>query len=401
MRVRQFELRLLAGFLAILWASGAGLVLIAYRPGGPVDLLVGAAAFLPLTVAVAAVLWPPMVRSNKGSAGVFWLGLVAALLLIPSIAGVGAQIMQGGTEPLLPSFEVTYPWIVALVATSLFAGIGVSRQVVAEAGIGKRRLTLAIAFAIVATTGIGGVFAGVSLADDAALSNRPLANSRFGPTISQIGASASEAAAPIECGAALTVAQSAHLDLDLSATVDSQGVGTGTLSGDRSGKNISWSAQVVRSDLFGQYGGIRIGTDAWQMAPDTGWQSVSAPALDGQMIDISVLANALSTDNRDTAEDHGLEYVEGARARHCRVSIDGDTFGASFPQASWLLGDASLSTWRGELDYWIFMDGEVGMVSGTVNGTAQGILPHGLLATVRAKLTAVDRDLPVTISPPH
>ena len=41
------------------------------------------------------------------------------------------------------------------------------------------------------------------------------------------------------------------------------------------------------------------------------------------------------------------------------------------------------------------------MVSGTVNGDAQGILPHGLLATVRVKMTAVDRDVAVSISPPQ
>ena len=109
----------------------------------------------------------------------------------------------------------------------------------------------------------------------------------------------------------------------------------------------------------------------------------------------------LSLGNRATAEDHGLEYVEGARARHCRAAIDGTTFGISFPQVWWLVGDASLATWRGEIDFWIFGDGEVGMVSGTVNGDAQGILAHGLLATVWVKMTAVDRDATVSISPPR
>jgi hypothetical protein len=93
--------------------------------------------------------------------------------------------------------------------------------------------------------------------------------------------------------------------------------------------------------------------------------------------------------------------VDGARARHCRLAVDGRTFEASFPQVSWLLGSASLNSWRGELDFWVFMDNEVGMVSGSVNGDAQGILPHGLLATVRVKLTAVDRDTPITILQPR
>ncbi|MGZ6273598.1 MAG: hypothetical protein ACXWM8_04845, partial [Candidatus Limnocylindrales bacterium] len=111
MRVRQFELRLLAVALTILWAAGGGVVLIAYRPGGPFDLLVGIAASLPLLVSVAAIVWPPLVRSDGGSAGVFWLGLVAGLLLLPSIAAVIGQVVEGGTQALVPSLEVVYPWV--------------------------------------------------------------------------------------------------------------------------------------------------------------------------------------------------------------------------------------------------------------------------------------------------
>jgi hypothetical protein len=82
------------------------------------------------------------------------------------------------------------------------------------------------------------------------------------------------------------------------------------------------------------------------------------------------------------------------------VANDGSTFEASFPQVAWLVGDASLATWRGEIDYWVFGDGEIGMITGSVNGDAQEILPHGLQATVQIKLTATDRGQPVTISPP-
>jgi len=398
-RVRQFELRLLAVALTVLWAAGGGIVLVAYRPGGPVDLLVGVAALLPLFVSVASVVWPPLVRSDRGSAGVFWLGLLAGLLLLPSIAGIAAQVIQGGTEPLMPSFEATYSWAVALLATSLFAGLGISRQLVSEAGIGRRRLTVAVGFAIVATSLIGGAFAGVSAADNAALDNMPAANSRFAPADGR-SATGSGLALPATCTGVLASPGSAHLDLDLSASVDSSSVGTVSLSGSRSGSDISWTAQVVRSDLFGQYGTVRIGSQAWGMTPDSAWASEEPAAVDKQTIDLTVLVNALSSDNRATAEDWGLEYVEGARARHCRVAVDGAMFAASFPQVSWLVGAAPLTTWRGELDFWVFADNEVGMVSGSVNGDAEAILPHGLLATVRVKLTVTDRDLPVTIAPP-
>jgi hypothetical protein len=400
-RVRQFELRLLAVGLTVLWAVGGGIVLIAYRPGGPVDLLVGVAASLPLLVSVASVVWPPLVRSNRGSAGVFWLGLLAGLLLVPSIAGVAAQVMQGGTEPLLPSFEATYSWAVALLATSLFAGLGISRQVIAEAGIGRRRLSAAVGFAVVATSLIGGTFAGVSGADNAALGNMPAPNSRFAPAVVGPDASGPALSVPANCRSSIASPVTAHLDLDLSANVDSSAVGTVSLSGNRSGSDVSWSAQVVRSDLFGQYSTVRVGSRAWTLSPEGSWQIVNPATVDAQTIDLVVLTNSLRTENRATAEDWGLEYVEGARARHCRVAVDGATFAASFPQVAWLVGTASLQTWRGELDFWVFADNEVGMVAGSVNGDAEAILPHGLLATVRVKMTATERNLPLTISPPR
>lgn len=399
MRVREFELRLLAVALTVLWAAGGGIVLIAYRPGGPVDLLVGVAASSPLLVSVAAIIWPPLVRSDRGSAGVFWLGLIAGLLLLPSIAAVAGQVVQGGTEPLIPSLEVLYPWAIALLATCLFAGLGISRQLVPGIGIGRRRLAAAVAFTVVASTIIGGGFAGVSLADNAALANMPAAHSKFGPTNLKPDASG-EVTLP-SCTGIIVASGTANLEFDLSASVDSRAVGTVSLSGSRSRSDVSWTARVVRSDLFGQYGAVRIGSSAWALSPTTGWTSVSPGTIDGQMLDATVLAGALSLTNRATAENHGLEYVEGARARRCRVAVDGQTFAASFPQVAWLVGSATPSTWRGEIDFWVFLDGEVGLVTGSVNGDAQGILPHGLQATIWVRMTATDRDTPVSISPPR
>ena len=407
MRVRQFELRLLAVALTVLWAAGGGIVLTAYRPGGPVDLLVGVAASLPLLLSVASVVWPPLVRSDRGSAGVFWLGLLAGLLLMPSIAGVAGQVVQGGTEPLLPSLELIYPWALALFATALFAGLGISRQIISEVGFGKRRLAASLAFAVVSTSVIGAAFAGVSLADDAALRDLPAAHSRFGPTKPVVPVTGSDsgstalAQTPPECNRALASASTARLDFELSASVDSRAVGTVSLTGSRSGSDVSWTAQVVRSDLFGQYGAVRIGSAAWALSPTTGWTSVAPGTIDGQLLDATVVEGALSLTNRATAENHGLEYVEGARARHCRVAVDGLTFAASFPQVAWLVGSATPATWRGEIDFWVFLDGEVGLATGTVNGDAQGILPHGLQATIWVRMTATDRDAPVSISPPR
>jgi len=392
-RVRLFELRLLALALTVLWAAGGGIVLIAYRPGGPLDMLVGVTASLPLLVSVAPIVWPPLVRSDRGSAGVFWLGLVAGLLLIPSIASVAVQAEGHQSVALLPSAEVVYPWAIALLATSLFAGLGISRQLIAETGIGKRRLAASLAFALVTTTVIGGIFAGVSMADDAALRDNPAVHSRFGPTDASL--------TPPICGDPLKETPTAQLDLAVQGNVDSRSIGSVDLTGSRSGRDVSWTARVVRSDLFGQYGAVRTAGSAWWLEPGSGWKSVTPSSLDGELIDDTVRTQALSAGNRATAEDRGLEYVEGARARRCRVAIDGKTFAASFPQVKWLVGDASLETWRGQLDFWVFGDGEVGMVTGSLNGNAQAILTHGLMASVEIRLTATDRGDPVSITPPR
>ena len=392
MRVRVFELRLLAVALSVLWAAGGIVALIAYRPGGPVDLLVGLAALLPLPVSVASTVWPPLVRGDRASAGVFWLGLGAGLLLIPSIGGIASQVVAGGTELLLPSPEVVYPWVLALLATSLFTGLGLTRSVLPKLGGGRRRLAASIAFALVTTTGIGAIFAGVSLADDAALRNRPEVHSRFGPTSPNL--------TPPDCNKALVQAATSRVDLEVWGDVDGRGVGRVDLTGTRSGSDISWTAQVEQNDLFGHYGLIRLGSSAWSQAKGSRWSSVPLNTTQDDLLDATVFDVALSPGNRATAEDRGFDNVEGARARHCAVAIDGPTFALSFPQVVWLTGNANLETWRGQIEFWVFGDGEVGKVIGRVNGSAQEILPHGLLATMQVSLTATDRDTPVSIAPP-
>jgi hypothetical protein len=391
-RVRLFELRLLAAALTVLWTLGGFIVLIAYRPGGPWDVLVGASALLPLLVSVAGFVWPPLVSSGRGSAGVFWLGLLAGLLLVPCIAAVTGEVLARRTTPLLPSAEVVYPWVLALLATALFAGLGIGRELVAETGFGRRRLTISVGFALATSLAIGTVFAGVSLANYAALRDKPAAQSRFGPT--------DPALSPPSCGEAVSAGATAGLDLRIDGNVDGHSIGSVDLQGVRSGTDVSWTAWTYSRDELVQRGAIRIGDSAWELAPGRGWQAVDAASLDGELIDATVLGQALTAGNRATAEDRGLEYVEGARARHCRLATDGDTFEAAFPQAVWLTGGASMETWRGKLDFWVFGDGQIGRVEATVNGLGEAIVPNGVQATVNATLTATDRGRPVSIDRP-
>ena len=91
-------------------------------------MLVGIAAAGPILIAIAAVAWPPVARGDRAFAAIAWLALVAMLLLVPSIAGLVTQLVGRGPQTLLPSFEAAYPWLVALFATALFAGLGLARR---------------------------------------------------------------------------------------------------------------------------------------------------------------------------------------------------------------------------------------------------------------------------------
>ena len=103
MRVRMFGLRLLAAVLTGLWTFAAAIVLLGYRPGGPIDGLVGLAALLPIAVSLLGLLWPPAARGDRAFAAMAWLGLGAVLLLMPSIGLVLTQL-AGPWHPDAPAF---------------------------------------------------------------------------------------------------------------------------------------------------------------------------------------------------------------------------------------------------------------------------------------------------------
>ena len=91
-------------------------------------------------------------------------------------------------------------------------------------------------------------------------------------------------------------------------------------------------------------------------------------------VDLQALETALTDGNRAAAEVHGVDVIEGARARHCRIAIDGPTFRSAFPQVELARRRRRhLDRWRGELDYWVFLDGQLGRVVGSVNGDAGAI----------------------------
>jgi hypothetical protein len=117
-------------------------------------------------------------------------------------------------------------------------------------------------------------------------------------------------------------------------------------------------------------------------------------------LDLTAFRAALSPEARVAAQSGGVGVIEGARARQCSILVDGPTFRAAFPQISWLVGDTDLAHWRGQLDFWVFLDGQVGRIAGSVNGDAADIQTGALQATISVDLSATDRGRAVGLTPP-
>jgi hypothetical protein len=391
-RVRRFELRLIAVALVVCWSVAAGLVLLAYRPGGPFDLVVGLTAMTPIAIAAAGVIWPPVARGNNAFPAMVGLGVFALLCLVPSITGVITQLLAYGSRTLLPSFEAAYPWLIALLATSLFSGFGIARRMQGGLALRRHRFLGGAAIAVIITILSGVLFASVAGANDMALRDTPRSASRFGPTTGT--------AQPPHCDEPLATSPSARLDLHMTGTVDLRPIGSIDLAGRRVDDDFRWLAYVATNRQLGQYGSASVGDRAWTTAPQSGWRSVLPGYVAADTIDLQALGAALTPELRATAEDRGVEVIEDARARRCRIAIDGRIFSDAFPQAAWLVGDADLHRWRGQLDYWVFTDGQVGQLAGSVNGEAHQIVPDALLGTIEMRLTATERGRDTFIYPP-
>jgi hypothetical protein len=117
-------------------------------------------------------------------------------------------------------------------------------------------------------------------------------------------------------------------------------------------------------------------------------------------LDRTILLVALTPGNRAVAEDRGISYIEGARARHCRIAADGTMIRNALPEVEMLVGNTDLARWRGDLDYWVFADGQLGQVDGRISGPALDLAKDALVASLRFRITAVDRGLPITVLPP-
>jgi hypothetical protein len=396
MRVRRLGLRLIGLTLVCAWGLAAALVLLAYRPGGPFDLLVGITVLLPMGIAIIGVVWPPLARREVTHALIVALGVASLLVLLPSIGGVLNQLQAFGSQTLLPSLEAAYPWLLALVGTSLFTGFGQARRLMGGMARRRQRLQLGTAIAVALTAVAGSAFAGAAIANELGLRDvdRAAATSRFGPT--DLG----QGIEPPPCDGRLVAGLSARLTARFVGSIDGRQSGTVDLVGQRSGSEFRWLAYVATNRRLGQYGMARRADGAWLRTPEVDWVRTPLETVEASTLDLQAVRVALTPGARATAENHGIEVIERAPARRCRVSVDGPIFRASFPQVAWLVGDDDLGRWRGQLDYWVFLDGAIGQVAGSVNGEGGGIAEEAIQGEVEVFLTATDRDRQILIAAP-
>jgi hypothetical protein len=391
-RVRALELRLIAVVLAGCWTVAAADVLLAYRPGGPIDVAVGIAALLPAAIALAGVRWPPVARGDRGFAAMLCLAAGSLLVLIPSIADVVGQIGGRGVQTLLPSVEAAYPWVLGLIGTCLFAGFGIARRRLGETALRRRRVVRGVVVATLLAAGTAMVFTAVAMANELALRDRIAVSSRFGPTDLD--------GDPPLCDGDMTVGWTAHVAMHLDATLDGRSLGTVDLSGDRSSNDVRWLAYVATSRTIGLYGEATVGPKSWVREPGTGWRAATSDQVFGDGVDRNAFETALGKQARAAAQTNGVSIIDGARARECTIAVDGPTFRDAFPEAMWLVGDAGLGHWRGQLSYWVFLDGQIGRIEGSVNGDAAEIQDGALQATIRVAVTSIDRGSPITVTAP-
>ena len=365
-------------------------MLLGYRPGGPTDLLVGMAAIRPVLIAAAAIVWPPVARGDRAFIRIAWIAIASVLVLVPSVAGLVAQLSARGPQTLLPSLETAYPWLLALAATGLFAGLGVARRHLGGASLRRERLVLGSVIAAVLVLVSGGAFATAAFVNELALRDRPAIASRFGPT--------DPALEPPACDDPVSAGTTARLALASMARWTAA-TRAGRLQGIRNGADFRGRATPPPGSPWaaGPDAGRRASVGALAR---TSWTAADAERGAGYDIDRQVVAVALTPADANAPDDRGLAFIDGARARHCRIPIDGATFRKILPQVALRSVATDISRWRGDLDYWVFADGELGQVDGRVSGTAEGLDEDSLQAGVRFRMLAFDRGLPISVLPP-
>jgi hypothetical protein len=186
----------------------------------------------------------------------------------------------------------------------------------------------------------------------------------------------------------------------MDGSIDGRYSGQVVIEGIRSGADFSWSGFAATRLTLGQQGVVRVGNRVWVLTPGRPWTEVDMARGANQDMDLQLVSMVLTPVDVAAPEDRGLAFIDGARARHCRIPVDGSTIRVVLPQVSLIVGQTDIDRWRGDIDFWVFADGQLGQVDGRVSGPATGIDDDALQAGIRFRMLAYDRGLPVTVLPP-
>lgn len=405
-------MRLLAALLTVLWAVIAVTITSAYRPGGAIDIVVALACLLPAFVAAIGVAWPPRASGGTDRAVLVWAWLLAVLFAIPILYGVALSLAGDGPRSLVPSLESAYGGAVALFLTAWFSVVGAVHRRRRVELLERRASLLAVGLAAVLTLALGLGFLFVALVNDQAHRETEPAASRFGPTDPEV--------IPPFCDQTPRLGRNAVVRIEAWSSLDDIERGRALVTGERGGRDERWSGSWRGLDGQGRQAYRRVGAQAWindldgdPGARGTAWRAVQPDPFElfgARDLTLDGPPHAVVAVPRGAivAEDLGLELVEDARARHCRTFIDGPMALDTFLPLRWLLLDSSaapsneITRWRGELDWWVFGDGEMGMASVEVSGPRSEVDwdGEGTRVVLAARLEAVDRDRRVDISAP-
>ncbi len=406
------QMRLLAVILTVLWAVTAVVIATAYRPGGPIDVFVALACFVPVAIADLGVIRPARKLSRPHRIALIWVWIIAVLFVIPVIYGIATTVTKDGPQGLLPSAEAAYAGAIALFAMSYFSTVGFVHQRLHARALERRAglTTAVVAAGLTVVSGLAFVF--VAVVNDHELRSETGSSSRFGPTDPQL--------LPPFCDEGVALGPNADITIEATSSVDTVERGSAVLAGQRGGRDESWGGSWDGPDGSGQQAYLRSGGLAWindssddVQAPGTSWDE-TVPNPFGLLEDLDLTMDgpphAVADAPRGTivAEDLGIEHIEGARARHCRTLIDGSTALDTFLPLRWLLVDGSMvdgaafHSWRGELDWWVFGDGQLGLASVEVSGPRGDTSwdDDGVRAVLEARLEAVERDVPFDVAAP-
>ena len=401
-------MKTLAAFLIVLWVVTAVAVSAIYRPGGPVDIVVVLACLVPVAVATMALVWPSSPAGKRDRLALVWIWLTAVLFAIPVLYGVVADLVSDDPVSLIPSVEAAYAAIIAFGATALFSAVGFvhTRRGVRPFERAATMRTLLLAGGL--TVAITASFGAVAAVNDRSQRDDGTTTSRFGPTDADL--------VPPDCDVAPRLGEDAVISIEARSSIDNEPRGEARLDGRRGGADETWGGTWSDPDGGGDLAYRRVASRAWvnsgtadPEAPGTTWRQVTPDGFGmagtaGLTMDGPPHAIVSGPRGSIVPEDLGLAFVEGAQARHCRTFIDGPTALATFLPLRWLVGDgdpARLDDWRGEMDWWVFTDGELGRASVEVSGSRAPVWAQaGVRGTLEADLLATDRDQAIDIGLP-